>query len=74
MTTKPPPLSEHAIRPDKITVLRDGLTRRWMVLDTLAPNRANNDRVFSTYAGATEYVRTLLTSVTTERVTMEPTA
>ena len=74
MTTKPPPLSEYAIRAGKITVFRGGPLRRWTVFDTLAPNRANNDRVFSTHAGAMKYARTLLTSVTTERVTMEPTA
>ena len=72
MTTKPPPLSEYGIRAGRITVTR-GL-HGWIVFDSATPTPGVNDRVFSTYAGALEYVRTLLIFTMAARATMEPTA
>ena len=72
MTTKPPPLSECAIRAGKITVTRG--FRSWIVFDSTPPTPGVNDRAFCEYADALEYVRTLLVFAMAERVTMEPTA
>lgn len=77
MTTKPPPLSELAYRPGKITIrrYRSALLGHWWALnDWRTVDGWRNDLRADTFQECLDHLREIEAREMAERVTMGPTA